>query len=58
MEHHLFFKFRFYLAVQKNSVPAAAGAVATSHTVFLLNRVMRDSNRFPFRLEVINENYN
>ena len=28
-----------YCAVQKNSVPAAAGAVATSHTVFLLNRV-------------------
>ena len=25
--------------MQKNSVPAAAGAVATSHTVFLLNRV-------------------
>ena len=30
-----------YCAVQKNSVPAAAGAVATSHTVFLLNRVLR-----------------
>ena len=28
-----------YCAVQKNSVPAAAGAVATSHTVFLLNIV-------------------
>ena len=29
----------FYCAVQKNSVPAAAGAVAASHTVFLLNIV-------------------
>ena len=29
-----------YCAVQKNSVPAAAGAVATSHTVFLRNRVL------------------
>ena len=29
-----------YCAVQKNSVPAAAGAVATSHTVFLLNIVL------------------
>ena len=28
-----------YCAVQKNSVPAAAGVVATSHTVFLLHRV-------------------
>ena len=28
-----------YCAVQKNSVPAAADAVATSNTVFLLNRV-------------------
>ena len=28
-----------YCAVQKNSVPAAAGAVATSNTVVLLNRV-------------------
>ena len=28
-----------HCAVQKNSVPAAAGAVETSHTVFLLNRV-------------------
>ena len=30
----------FYCAVQKNSVPAAAGAVAASHTVFLLNIVL------------------
>ena len=29
-----------YCAVQKNSVPAAAGSVATSHTVFLLNIVI------------------
>ena len=28
-----------YCAVQKNSVPAGADAVATSRTVFLLNRV-------------------
>ena len=28
-----------YCAVQKNSVPAGAGAVATSRTVFLLNIV-------------------
>ena len=28
-----------YYDDQNNSVPAAAGAVATSHTVFLLNRV-------------------
>ena len=34
-----------YCAVQKNSVPAAAGAVATSHTVFLLNRELL---RVPF----------
>ena len=29
-----------YYDDQKNSVPAPAGAVATSHTVFLLNRVL------------------
>ena len=34
-------KLVLYCAVQKkNSVPAAAGAVATSHTVFLLNIVL------------------
>ena len=35
-----FLKDWMYCAVRKNSVPAAAGAVATSHTVFLLNRVI------------------
>ena len=30
---------KLYPNDQKNSVPAAAGAVVTSHTVFLLNRV-------------------
>ena len=29
-----------YCAVQKNSVPAGADAVATSRTVFLLNKVL------------------
>ena len=29
-----------YCAVQENSVPVAEGAVATSHTIFLLNRVV------------------
>ena len=33
--------FILYCAVQKNSVPAAAGAVATSRTVFLLNIVLK-----------------
>ena len=35
-------KASIYCAVQKNSAPAAAGAVATSHTVFLLNIVQGD----------------
>ena len=29
-----------YCAVQKNSVPAAVGAVATSHTFYLFNWVI------------------
>ena len=42
-----------YYDDQKNSVPAAAGAMATSHTVFLLNRVQT----FPHTLHCLPERF-
>ena len=50
--HNRLPKHCMYCAVQKNSVPAAAGAVATSHTVFLLmlrmaHRIWKETKQEP-----------